>query len=1025
MSKYNFTHTKTTLNQNNAKRQLTCLLTVFLFLLTTITWAQDKLVGLTSNGGPEGKGTAFSINTDATGFSVVKGFVDWGSDPNSDLVKGTDGNMYGMVPNGGTFGHGTIFKVTPTGTITVIKNFNLSVDGGIPKGSLIQATDGNFWGMTSTGSYNNGGCIFKITPDGTYKIVRSLNVNLDGGRAQGHLIQARDGNFYGMTNGGGAKGYGTFFRITMDSVFTVLKSFDTPIGVSPYGSPVQGIDGNFYGMTRLGGRYNRGVIFRLTADGTNYSVLHHFSGTGVDGQYPNGDLIQAKDGWFYGLTTSGGANYNGTIFKTKSDTTSFTTVRSLSAGVEGGNPQGSLMQTSDGSFYATAYSITGGFTGSVFKMTSGGVTSAIKKFTLATEGGYPMGSLVLGTDGQLYGMTNSGGRDGDGTVFKVNTSGVITVLNHFSGARQGNVPQDNLVLGKDSAYYGVATYGGVYDYGTVFKICGGVTTTLHSFNHNSDGGNPRGGIIKAIDGNLYGMTEVGGMYSGGTIYKINPSTGSFSVLRHLKGTTDGQGPRGNLLQGADSALFGITSNGGTGTGGTIFRITTGGSFSVLRHLVPTTDGNNAEAGLVLGSDGAFYGMTSTRFFRITKDGAFNVIRTLSYATDGNSPYGSLIRGTDGKFYGTFSSGGTWNAGVIFKIAQDGTLTKLRHLNGTTDGGTPKGGLLQAPDGNFYGTTSLGGTHKAGTIYRIKPDGTFEVLKHLDLAKDGGAPFGGLILAPKNTLIANSQRNLVTDEDNAKAIVLNGSGGTNFTYNIVIAPKNGTVTSGTTATRTYQPRANYSGKDSFAFNINIGCLASAPAWVTFNINPINDAPVLAAIGSKTAITGTVLTFRATATDVDAGQTKTFSLISAPVGATINAGTGTFTWTPSTANTYIFKVRVTDNGSPVLYDEEQIIVTVTNPSLTNSELRMAKVEPQLPLAKSSIYPNPVNDRFTLAIKKAGNCTIRIIDLKGTPIINRKYTRENNNLQIEAGQLHPGQYLLQIQMEGETETLKLIKL
>jgi uncharacterized repeat protein (TIGR03803 family) len=278
------------------------------------------------------------------------------------------------------------------------------------------------------------------------------------------LIQANDGNFYGTNNSGGANGYGTIFKITMAGTYTVLKSLNTADGTNPYGSLVQASDGNFYGMTRLGGTYGRGVIFRITPTGT-YTVLRHFSSSALEGQYPNGDLIQAKDGYLYGLTSGGGGNSNGTIIKIKTDGTSFTVVRSLSAGVEGGNPNGSLVQASDGSFYGLAYSIAGGFTGSVFKMTTGGTTSAIKKFTLATEGGYPMGSLIQSTDGQLYGMTNSGGKDGDGTIFKVTTAGAITVLSHLNGGAQGNTPQDNLVLGKDSAYYGVTAYGGLYDYG--------------------------------------------------------------------------------------------------------------------------------------------------------------------------------------------------------------------------------------------------------------------------------------------------------------------------------------------------------------------------------------------------------------------------------------------------------------------------------------------------------------------------------------------------------------------------------
>lgn len=107
-------------------------------------------------------------------------------------------------------------------------------------------------------------------------------------------------------------------------------------------------------------------------------------------------------------------------------------------------------------------------------------------------------------------MTSSGGKNADGTIFKIATSGSsYTVLSHLNGAWQGNVPEDNLAVGKDSAYYGVTQYGGANDQGTIFKICGGVTTTLRSLSRTTDSSNPTGGIVKGKDGNLYGMTETG------------------------------------------------------------------------------------------------------------------------------------------------------------------------------------------------------------------------------------------------------------------------------------------------------------------------------------------------------------------------------------------------------------------------------------------------------------------------------------------------------------------------------------
>src|SRR3954469_2321301 len=180
-------------------------------------------------------------------------------------------------------------------------------------------------------------------------------------------------------------------------------------------------------------------------------------------------------------------------------------------------------------------------------MTSAGSVTVIKKFTSATEGGSPFGSLVFGTDGLLYGMTYIGGKFGGGTVFKLTIAGSITLLSHLNGAAQGNSPQNDLALGKDSAYFGVARLGGAYNFGTVFKICGGVTTLIRSFNRNADGAYPMSGLLRAKDGNLYGTTSTGGLNSGGTIYRIT-STGSFSILRHLS-NADGAGPEGRLVQG--------------------------------------------------------------------------------------------------------------------------------------------------------------------------------------------------------------------------------------------------------------------------------------------------------------------------------------------------------------------------------------------------------------------------------------------------------------------------------------------
>jgi uncharacterized repeat protein (TIGR03803 family) len=1004
---------------------LISLTALFYFFITFSASAQDVLMGLNSNGGPEGKGTAFSIKTDTKAFTVIKGFADWGANPLSDLVRGTDGYLYGMTPNGGTYNHGALFKISAAGDITVLKHFNLYEEGGYPQGSLIQANDGNFYGTLSSGP-SSGGAIFKITSGGKFTVIRNLSINVDGGRPHGHLIQAADGNFYGLNTSGGAYGYGTIFKLTAGGQYTVLKSFQQTDGANPYGSLVQASDGALYGMTHAGGAKGYGVIFRITTDGA-YKLLRSLN-VATDAAYPDGDLIQAKDGWLYGMAPTG-INYNGVVFKVNTTGTTLTIIRQLGAGTDGGNPHGSLIQGTDGYFYGlTSISGGGGYAGTAFKMASNGSLTVIKRFTEATDGGGSNGSLIQAPDGTFYGMNEDGGKYAKGTIFKLTSSGSFTVLSHFNGSASGNEPQGNLAIGKDSAYFGVGRYGGAYNSGTIYKICGGVTTVLKSFNRNVDGSKPVGGLVRAKDGNLYGIAEEGGANGVGTIFRITPA-GTFTVIRHLNSTTDGGYPKGPLVIGADGYLYGATYSGGGAAGGTIFKISTSGAgFKVLRALSYSTDGSNMITGLAVGKDGNFYGITGAnpRFFKVTKDGVFTVIKTISYSTDGGTPAGSLIVGTDGNFYGAMTSGGANSGGIIFKITPTGTITKLRQLSTTTDGGSPKGSLVQGSDGAFYGTNSAGGTYKAGTIFRIS--GTaYSVLRHLNMATDGGAPMSGLIVAPKIALVANNQSGLTTTEDVAKAITLTGSGATNITFNILIKPRYGSVTSGTTASRTYTPAANFYGVDSFAFTSNLGCLSSAPAWVKITVSAVNDAPVLSAIGNKTVVKGSQLKFIATAKDPDPGQTKTFSLIGAPSGAAISSSTGFFSWTPLTTGTYMFKVRVTDNGSPALYDEEQITVTVTNTITAARELTEKPIMVTEKPLETKMYPNPVNDRFTIAFSKTAERVVAMItDVRGATVQGKNQQQfKVNKLEINVADLKAGTYFVRLQTESGSQVLKFVKM
>jgi uncharacterized protein (TIGR03437 family) len=324
-----------------------------------------------------------------------------GAEPESSLVQGTDGSFYGTTPL-------TIFKITPGGALTTLYGSGGSYAG------LTQATDGNFYGTASEGF----GTVFKITPGGALTALYSFTGGTDGSDPQTGLIQAADGNFYGTTSRGGAfSGYGTIFKITPGGTLTTLYSFTGGDGETP-GALFQATDGNFYGTTNLGGANDHGTVFKI-APGGAFTTLYSFT-DGADGGEPSAGLIQATDGNFYGTTGAGGANDDGTVFKITPGGM-LVTLHSFTGGrTDGYEVVAGLIQATDGNFYGTTELGGANDDGTIFKITPGGVLTILHSFG-STEGYEPEAGLVEGTDGNLYGTTFGGGANGDGTVFVLET----------------------------------------------------------------------------------------------------------------------------------------------------------------------------------------------------------------------------------------------------------------------------------------------------------------------------------------------------------------------------------------------------------------------------------------------------------------------------------------------------------------------------------------------------------------------------------------------------------------------------
>ena len=277
--------------------------------------------------------------------SVGNGFVcNDGSSPLAGLMQAADGNFYGTTAYGGgnaadnncfCGGFGTVFKISPAGKLTTLYQFcNLTnsngycLDGGVPMSALVQTSNGNFYGTTyngGTGFDNSGGTIFKLTAAGKlttlYSFCQVATTCADGAYPFTGLIQAKNGNLYGVTRYGGYRQWGTAFEITPAGKLTTLHIFRGIDGAGPYSALVQAKDGNFYGTTLAGGAYSQqgtslGTVFKMTPQG-QFTRRYSFCSLPncVDGSEPAGGLVQGNDGDLYGVTFAGGADGDGTVFK--------------------------------------------------------------------------------------------------------------------------------------------------------------------------------------------------------------------------------------------------------------------------------------------------------------------------------------------------------------------------------------------------------------------------------------------------------------------------------------------------------------------------------------------------------------------------------------------------------------------------------------------------------------------------------------------------------------------------------------
>jgi uncharacterized repeat protein (TIGR03803 family) len=355
--------------------------------------------------------------------------------------------------------------------------------------------------------------------------------------------------------------------------FGVDFTFKGVDGSSPTAALVQDAVGNLYGTTSAGG-YGVGVVFKLDI-ARRETVLYAFSGS--DGATPYGALVLDSSSNVYGTTSAGGDFGLGTVFKIDPQGVE-TVLYSFAGSPDGASPYAGLVMDNTGNLYGTTENGGAFGFGIVFKIDTSGIETVLHSFAgNPTDGADPKSRLIVDQNGNLYGTTFAGGSGNSGTVFKIDTTGAATILYNFTGGSDGENPFGGVTLDANGLLYGTtqnSTDSTVKPYGcckgTVYVLNGTNQTTLYTFTGGSDGGGPSSDLV-LYNGMLYGTTLTGGPSQKGTVFSLNLATGVESVLHGFTGQGDGGTPAGGLLINPAGVLYGTAEGGGRFMKGTVYQ----------------------------------------------------------------------------------------------------------------------------------------------------------------------------------------------------------------------------------------------------------------------------------------------------------------------------------------------------------------------------------------------------------------------------------------------------------------------
>ncbi|MES2659894.1 MAG: choice-of-anchor tandem repeat GloVer-containing protein [Verrucomicrobiota bacterium] len=734
--------------------------------------ADGNFYGTTSIGSTTSSGTFFGMSaagvmTPLHSFDGPKGPPRYGLVQSLDgTIYGTTGypggSVYKWTPSG-QFAIIVDFASVPSPVAkppdVIYEDYRYDASPGPPNSQLLLGADGNLYGTAEVKfpySFGYiGGSIYRINPAGQITILESFygDIASDMPRYAGNLVRGRDGYLYGTTSEGGrgrtnGGGEGTIFRLPdaggpgrfaggkgADIIAEIGVSMNSDIPSSPRSGLIQGKNGdsNFYGTSFEGGLYNRGTVFKLSPAG-ELSTLGSFGGNDSYGSnfgdflglHPVADLVDGGDGRLYGTTTSDFGNvdsfhYAGQfgISKDGGDTDFKYLYLDLSTKSKEFDPRCGLVKSSDGNFYGvmphhsggSIFPYTGGNAGTIFLKNTSGEISRVADFSgtpLGANPGSQMIEVVTGGQISLYGTTLAGGSSNHGSVFNVTPSGTVTQLaslNDAEGPTTSTAAWQNTSIGLKNASFSLA-----------FKIT------------------PNAASMDGVTGLALGNA---GQYEDlACALRLSPN-GYFDAI---SGSGYQKKNTLNYVVGHDYSVV-LTVN------------------LVARTYSATVDG------IIVAENYPFRAqkLVTTGLDRLVvkRETGSHTVKGLKEARQGNYPLAAIIRAEDGYFYGMAAKGGAFDMGTVFKVSPQGVLTKLVDFTGNgaaNKGSQPVASLVEHADGYFYGTTSHGGSRDMGTIFRMSPSGSLETIFDFGSDEEDSVPLGRLIKGNDGNLYGTTSGN---------------------------------------------------------------------------------------------------------------------------------------------------------------------------------------------------------------------------------------------------------------------------